>query len=197
MQRRRWPPAGGVVESSDLKCSASAGSVLHRNHRIHLWWPALAHSACQEGSAHVRKASHTHRLQLRRVVPYTPLMESVACSIMAHHYRSVQCHLSTLSGLIDLTEAAEPDDAVGSHGRAWPPAVKPGLAESLRGVRWSDPSRPAAGKRVTRRGRMPSFPTLCIMASTRQKMTIVGSERGFPRTCMRSRCWAQLIRVAP
>ena len=59
VQRRRWSPAGGVVESSDLKCSASAGSVLHRNHLIHLWWPALAHSACQEGSAHVRKVSHT------------------------------------------------------------------------------------------------------------------------------------------
>ena len=84
----------------------------------------------------------THRLQLRRVASYTPLMESVARSI-----NSVTC----LPCLTDLTEAAEPDDAVGSHGRAWPPAVKPCLPEPLRGVRWSDPSRPAAGERVTRR----------------------------------------------
>ena len=80
-------------------------------------------------------------------------MESVACGIMALTWHIIidQYSVTCLPCLTDLTEAAEPDDAVGSHGRAWPPAVKPCLPEPLRGVRWSDPSRPAAGERVTRR----------------------------------------------
>ena len=152
MQRRRWPPAGGVVESSDLKCSASAGSVLHRNHRIHLWWPALAHSACQEGSAHVRKASHTPSpAQESRPVHSTDGIRRLRHHGTSLSISTVSLLLHVLPCLTDLTEAAEPDDAVGSHGRAWPPAVKPCLPEPLHGVRWSDPSRPAAGERVTRR----------------------------------------------
>ena len=121
MQRRRWSTAGGVVESSDLKCSASVASVLHRNYRIHLWWPALAHSACQEGSAHVRKVSHTPSpAQESR-----PVHSTDGIRRLRHHGTSLSIStvslvfLSTLSHRpYAVTEAAEPDDAVGYHGRA-------------------------------------------------------------------------------
>ena len=185
MQRRRWSPAGGVVESSDLKCSASAASVLHRNHRIHLWWPALAHSACQEGSAHVRKVSHTPSpAQESRPVHSTDGIRRL------HHHHGTSLSISTVSLVYPVSPTLRRLQSLMTQSA---PTAAPGLQQSSpayqsRSVVSAGRIRRVPQRESACRAGKASLPTLCTMASTRQKMTIVGSELGLPRTCMRSRC---------
>ena len=100
----------------------------------------------------------THRLQLR-TQESRPVHSTDGIRRLRHHGTSLS--ISTVSLVYPVSPTLRRLQSLMTRSRLpWPrlasSTVKPCLPEPLRGVRWSDPSRPAAGERVTRRGSIAS-----------------------------------------